>query len=125
MYRDSLFHLNFTVKIQKCTNFIAFKTVTLIKVIDTEKLSEKIQNGPKWPFQMISDNFSQKDWYKFGMAKNGCSEFFLTIFPKKTGINSEWPKMCIPNLLKPFWCKKNGRNLEKPIMGILNLFKPF
>ena len=26
------------------------------------------------------------------MAKNGCSEFFLTIFPKKTGINSEWPK---------------------------------
>ena len=29
------------------------------------------------------------------MAKNGHSEFFLTIFPKKTGINSEWPKMAV------------------------------
>ena len=28
MYRDSLFYLNFTLKIQKCTNFIAFKTIT-------------------------------------------------------------------------------------------------
>ena len=45
-----------------------------IKVICTEKLSKK-----------------------FGMAKNGHSKFFLTIFPKKTGINSEWPKMAIPN----------------------------
>ena len=56
--------------------------------------------------------FSQKDWYKFGMAKYGCSEFFPTFFPKKTGINLEWPKMQIPNLLKPFWYKKTGRNLE-------------
>ena len=45
----------------------------------------------------FSNDFSQKDWEKFGMAKNGCSEFFLTSFPKKTGINSEWPKMAIPN----------------------------
>ena len=49
------------------------------------------------------------------MAENGCSEFFLTIFPKKTGINSEWPKMCILNLFKPFWYvqkdwKKFGMN---------------
>ena len=29
MNRDSLFYLNFTVKIQKCTNFTAFKTITL------------------------------------------------------------------------------------------------
>ena len=43
----------------------------------------------------FSDNFSQKDWYKFRMAKSGCSEFFPTIFPKKTGINSELPKICI------------------------------
>ena len=59
------------------------------------------------------------------MAKNGCSKFFLTIFPKKTGINLEWPKMHLPNLLKPFWYKKTERNLEWPKMGILNLFKPF
>ena len=57
----------------------------------TEKLSEKIQNSQKWPFQIFSDNFSQKDWYIFGMAKNGHSEYFPTIFSKKTGINSEWP----------------------------------
>ena len=29
------------------------------------------------------------------MAKNGHSKFFLTIFPKKTGINLEWPKMAV------------------------------
>ena len=59
------------------------------------------------------------------MAKIGCSEFVLTIFPKKTGINSEWPKMAILNLFKLFWYKKTGRNLECPKVGILNLFKPF
>ena len=32
---------------------------------------------------------------------NGHSEFFLTIFPKKTGRNSEWPKLDILNLFKP------------------------
>ena len=32
------------------------------------------------------DNVSQKDWYKLGMAKYGCSNLFLTIFPKRTGI---------------------------------------
>ena len=26
------------------------------------------------------------------MANNGCSEFFPTIIPKKTGLNLEWPK---------------------------------
>ena len=40
-------------------------------------------NGQKWLFQIFSDNFSQKDCYKFGMAKNGCSDFFPTIFPIK------------------------------------------
>ena len=34
------------------------------------------------------------------MAKNGHSEFFPTTFPKKTGINLEWPKLGIPNLFK-------------------------
>ena len=47
---------------------------TLNKVMCTEKLSEKIQNDQKWLFQI-----------------------FLTIFPKKTGINLEQPKMAIPN----------------------------
>ena len=51
------------------------------------------------------------------MAKNGCSEFFLTIFPKKTGINLEWPKMAIPNFLQQFFPKRlvkiqNGQRLQ-------------
>ena len=100
-----------------------------VKVICTEKLSEKIQNGQKWPFQTFSDNFPQKDWYKFGMVKNGHfnffsdnfsqkdwykfrmvkndhSKFFPTIFPKKPGINSEWPKMAIPNFFQQFFQKR-------------------
>ena len=59
-------------------------------------------NGKKWPFQIFSDNFSQKDYYKFGMAKNGHSEIFLTIFSKKTGINSKWPEMAVPNFSDNF-----------------------
>ena len=118
--------------------------------------------GQKWAFQIYSDNFPQKDWYKFGMAKiffwqfsqkdwykirmakNGCSEFFLTIFPKRTGINLEWPKMAIPNYSNNFsqkdWYKfrmaknghseffptifpkKTGINSEWPKMAILNFF---
>ena len=57
------------------------------------------------------------------MAKNGCSKFFLTIFPKKTGINLKWPEMAILNLLKSFSCKRTGRNLEWPKLSIPNLFK--
>ena len=65
-------------------------------VLNTKNIVFHMTFG-KWPFLIFSDNFSQKDWYKFGMAKNGHSEFFLTIFPKKTGINFEWPKMAILN----------------------------
>ena len=66
MYRDSLFYLN----------FIVLKTIIPIKV---QKNCQK----------------------KIRMAKNSHSifvhsEFFLTIIPKKTGINLEWPKMAIP-----------------------------
>ena len=78
------------------SKFVSLKNFSLlsgplhcIKVICTEKLSEKIQNGQKWLFQFFFDNLPQKDWYKFGMAKNGHSKFFLKIFPKKTGIKLE------------------------------------
>ena len=50
--------------------------------------------------------FSQKNWYKFRMAKNGCSKFFSTIFPKKTGINLEWPKMAVSNFFQQFFPKR-------------------
>ena len=49
---------------------------------------------------IFSDNFSQDDWYKLGMAKNGHSNYFLTIFPKRNGINLEWPKMAILNFFQ-------------------------
>ena len=66
----------------------------------------QIRNGQKWPFWIFPNNFSQKDWYKFGMARNGQSEFFLTIFPKKTGINLERPKMAILNFFWQFFPKR-------------------
>ena len=108
---------------------------------------KKTQNGQKWLFQIFSDNFFQKDWYKLETAKNGHSKFFLKIFPKKTGINLGQSKMAIPNFFQQFfpkrlidWYKfgmailsffptifpkKTGINLEQPKMGIPNLFKPF
>ena len=43
------------------------------------------------------------------MTKNGHSEFFPTIFSKKTGINSEWPKIRIPNLFKPFLVQEDWK----------------
>ena len=61
------------------------------------KIVRKNSDGQKLPFQILSDNFPQKDWYKFGMVKSAHSEFFLTIFPKKTGINLEWPNIAILN----------------------------
>ena len=51
----------------------------------------------------FSNNFSYKDWYKLGTAKIGCSQFFPTIFPKKTAINLEWPKMAVPNFFQQFF----------------------
>ena len=33
--------------------------------------------------EFLPNNFSQKDWYKFGMVKNGHSEFFSQFFPKR------------------------------------------
>ena len=51
----------------------------------------------------FSNNFSQKDCYKFEMAKNGCSDFFPTIFPNETGINLKWPKMALPNFFQQFF----------------------
>ena len=48
----------------------------------------QIQNGQKWPFQLFSDNFSQNEWHKFGMAKNGCSNIFRQFFSQK-----DWHKL--------------------------------
>ena len=54
----------------------------------------KISNGQKWLF-----------------------EFFLTISPKKTGLNLEWPKMAVPNFFQQFFPKRlvkiqNGQKLQ-------------
>ena len=102
MYRDSIFYLHFTVKIRNVQISFLSRPLHSIKVICTEKLSEK---NSEWP-KMAIPNFPQKDWYKFGMAENGHSKFFPTIFPKKTGINLEWPKMAIPNFSQQFFPKR-------------------
>ena len=82
MYRDSLFYLNFTVKSRNVQISLLSRPLHSIKVICTEKLSEK-----------------------FRMTKNGRSKLFLTIFPKKTGINLEWPKIAILNFFGQFFPK--------------------
>ena len=76
-----MYFLKFHCKNPEIYKFHCFQHhYTLNKVMCAEKLSEKNQNGQKWLFQIFSDNFSQKNWYKFGTAKNGYSKFFLTIF---------------------------------------------
>ena len=80
--------------------------------------------------------------------KNGHSEFFsdkktgtnfyLTIFSKRTGTNSEWPKMAVLNVsnnsfqkdwykfrMAKIFPKKTGINSEWPKMAILNFFQQF
>ena len=47
------------------------------------------------------------------MAKNGHSKFFRAIFPKKTGINSEWPKMAFQIYLNLFSAKRLEEMSEK------------
>ena len=58
------------------------------------------KNPEMYRFHCFQDHYTLFKWncqIKFRMAKNGCSKFFPTIFPKMTGINSEWPKMAILN----------------------------
>ena len=45
---------------------------------------------------MFPDTFSQKDWYKFRMAKNDCSKFIQTFLVQK-----DWKK---------FGMAKNGHS---------------
>ena len=47
--------------------------------------------------------------------------FFLTIFPKKTGINSEWPKMAVPNFFQQFFLK-DWYNFRMAKDGCSNFF---
>ena len=53
-------------------------------------------NGQKWLFQIFSDIFSKKDWYKFRMAKNTHAEFIETVLVQK-----DWKK---------FGMAKNGHS---------------
>ena len=59
------------------------------------------------------------------MAKNGCSKFLPTIFPKQTGINLEWPKMAVLNFFPTIFPKMTGINLEWPKMAVPNFFQQF
>ena len=47
------------------------------------KLSEKIQNGQFWPFQICTSLFGKSCWKKFRMAILGHSKFILVYFGKK------------------------------------------
>ena len=59
------------------------------------------------------------------MAKNGCSKFFPTIFPKKMGRNSDCPKLGIPKFIQTFlvfkeWKKFGMAKTGTGAMGIAN-----
>ena len=47
----------------------------------------QIWNGQKWPFQIFSNNFSQKDWYRLRMAKNVHSKLIQTFL-----VQNDWKK---------------------------------
>ena len=80
--------------------------------------SKIVRKNSEWPKMAIPNffqQFFQEDCYKLGMAKTGYSEFFLTILPKKTGINSEWSKCAFQIYLNLFATKRleeilNGQN---------------
>ena len=77
--------------------------------IFSNNFPKKTGTNLEWPKMAVLNffqQFSQKDWYKFGMAKNGSSKFFPTIFPKRTGINLEWPKMAVLNFFQQFFPKR-------------------
>ena len=89
----------------------------------------QIWNGQKWLFSIFSNNFSQKDWYKFGMAKNGHSEFFPIIFPRTDCYQFGMAKMAVLNFFQNFppkdWYKfgmaKNGCSKFFPTIFPKNL----
>ena len=70
-------------------------------LIEHYKWLEEIWNSQNWAFQIYSNLFGAKSWKKFGIAKIGHSKFIQTFWQ---GRNSEWPKLGILNLFKPFWC---------------------
>ena len=74
-----------------------------------EKLSEKIQNGHFWPFQIYTSLFGENCWKKIRTAIFGHSKFIPVFLGKIVGKNSEQPFLAIPNLYQSFW----GKLLEK------------
>ena len=90
-----------------------------------EKLSEKIQNGYFWPFQIYTDLFGKNCWKKFGSTIFGHSKFipvFLgKIVRKKFGMAIFGHSKFIPIFLG----KIVGKNLDQPFLAIPNLYQSF
>ena len=70
-----------------------------------EKLSEKIQNGHFWQFQICTSLFGKNCQKKFRTAIFGHSKFVPVFLGKIVRRNSEWPFLAIPNLYQSFWEK--------------------
>ena len=109
------------------------------------KKFETAKNGLS---QFFSDNFSQKDCYKFGMAKNGHSKFIQTFLVQKHWKNCQngqfwlfqiyanlfgencWKKFRMPIFGHPkfipvFLGKNVRKNMEHPFLAIPNLYQSF
>ena len=97
MYRHSLFYLNFTVKSRNVQISLLSRPLHSIKVIGTVY----IVKSSEWPNMAVPNffqQFSQKRLVQIWNGHFGHFKFFLTIFPKKTSKNLEWPKLFCPNL---------------------------
>ena len=112
MFGHSKFVPVFLGKIVRKNSKWPFLTIPNLCPSFWEKLWGKMQNGYFWPFQIYTKLFEKNCSKKFVTVKNGCFKFFLTIFPKKTGTNLEWPKMAILNFSWQFFPKKTCTNLE-------------
>ena len=67
----------------------------------------------KWPFQIFCNNFSQKDWYKFEMAKRAIPNFFQQFFLERVPQiwnGQKWSFQIFSNNFSQKWPFQNFSN---------------
>ena len=68
------------------------------------------------------------EWPKLAVPNLEWLKMAVPIFPKKTGINLEWPKKAIfshSEFIQVFLGKIVRKNLEQPFLAIPNLYQTF
>ena len=75
-------------------------------------LSEKIQNGHFWLFQVYTSLFGKNCCKNFGITIFGHSKFIPVFLGKIVGKNLEWPFLAVPSLHQSFWKKKFWEKIQ-------------